>query len=509
MLTTSTTAPWAGRSAATRSPASTSAAERRRRRHRVHPAPADVVRADQHRHVVRTGRVRGAGLRRERVGPGPGHGVVVRPCRGSPGWPRAAAGSGSRTRSPSPVDQELRWQAASARQEPKPARDRVAERRHRRRARSTAGGGWSAGGPAGRRPRRPGQPWRPPPPRPRSTCAEVACARWYVAVRPGLGPGVRRYAGSMDLVPTAVSPQAIDAVYERLRPYVRDTPVVSVDRADFGLSPGPLVLKLEFLQHSGSFKARGAFANLLLRDVPPAGVVAASGGNHGRGGAYAARALGVPAHVFVPTASSPAKIARIRGYGAELVVDGDSYDDALAASERFRRHLQRAAAARLRRDRDDARHRHDRRRGRPSAARADHAARRRRRRWAARRPRRPLRRPGHGRRADRRARPRCAPRCTPARRSTPRSAASRWTRWRPCRSASNIPGDAPACRAGAAGRRRRDPRRATPALGDAADRGGAGRRTALAALLSGPYQPGPDEVPVVVISGANTNAVTF
>ena len=136
--------------------------------------------------------------------------------------------------------------------------------------------------------------------------------------------------------PELVTGAEIARVADLIRPYVRETPVLTVDRADFGLPPGPLAFKLEFLQHSGSFKARGAFANLLLRAVPPAGVVAASGGNHGAAAAYAARALGVPAHVFVPTASSPAKIARIRGYGAELVVEGDSYNDALALSERFR-----------------------------------------------------------------------------------------------------------------------------------------------------------------------------
>src|SRR3974390_3474771 len=87
------------------------------------------------------------------------------------------------------------------------------------------------------------------------------------------------------------------------------------------------------LQHSGSFKARGAFANLLLRKVPPVGVVAASGGNHGVAVAFASRTLGVPAKIFLPRISSPAKIERIRGYGVELVVGGDSYADALAASE--------------------------------------------------------------------------------------------------------------------------------------------------------------------------------
>jgi threonine dehydratase len=131
---------------------------------------------------------------------------------------------------------------------------------------------------------------------------------------------------------TDVTREAIHRVAGLIGPYLRRTPVVRADRADFGLPPGPLVLKLEQLQHSGSFKARGAFANLLLRECPPAGVVAASGGNHGAAVAYAARALGVPARIFVPTVSSAAKIARIRGYGAELVVGGGTYADALAAS---------------------------------------------------------------------------------------------------------------------------------------------------------------------------------
>jgi threonine dehydratase len=131
----------------------------------------------------------------------------------------------------------------------------------------------------------------------------------------------------------AVTAQAIASVYPVIRPYLRRTPVISVDRLDFALPPGPLVLKLEHLQHTGSFKARGAFANLLLREIPAAGVVAASGGNHGVAVAYAARAVNVPARIFVPTVSSPAKIARIRGYGADLVVEGDTYTDALEASQ--------------------------------------------------------------------------------------------------------------------------------------------------------------------------------
>jgi threonine dehydratase len=95
------------------------------------------------------------------------------------------------------------------------------------------------------------------------------------------------------------------------------------------------------LQHSGSFKARGAFANLLLRKAPPAGVVAASGGNHGVAIAYAAHRLHVPAAIFVPDVASPAKQERIKGYGAQLVIAGSLYADALAASQS---HIERTGA---------------------------------------------------------------------------------------------------------------------------------------------------------------------
>jgi len=118
-----------------------------------------------------------------------------------------------------------------------------------------------------------------------------------------------------------------------IRPYVRRTPVIEIDGADVGVGSGKLCLKLELFQHSGSFKARGAFANLLTRKIPAAGVVAASGGNHGAAVAYAAMKLNVPAKIFVPTVASPAKLQRIREYGADLVVEGDRYADALAASE--------------------------------------------------------------------------------------------------------------------------------------------------------------------------------
>ena len=123
--------------------------------------------------------------------------------------------------------------------------------------------------------------------------------------------------------------------YELIRPHVRCTPVIELDAAEFGLPAAQLALKLEFLQHTGSFKTRGAVTNILTRDVPPAGVVAASGGNHGVAVAWAARRFQKPARIFVPTVASPAKMDRIRGYGADLVVTGDRYNDALLASEQW------------------------------------------------------------------------------------------------------------------------------------------------------------------------------
>ena len=131
----------------------------------------------------------------------------------------------------------------------------------------------------------------------------------------------------------AITRDGIEQTYRRIRTYIRETPVIEVDGADFGLSSSPVSFKLELLQHSGSFKARGAFANLLDRRLPPAGVVAASGGNHGAAVAHAAMKLGVAAKIYVPGISSPVKMERIRSYGADLVVEGERYADALAASE--------------------------------------------------------------------------------------------------------------------------------------------------------------------------------
>ena len=135
------------------------------------------------------------------------------------------------------------------------------------------------------------------------------------------------------MLPSGISPESI-AVTERLiRPWIRRTPVVEVDGADLGLHFTNLRLKLELLQHTGSFKTRGAFANLLSRELPAAGVVAASGGNHGAAVAFAAKKLHAPATIFVPSVASPSKIERIRSYGANLVITGNSYAEALAASE--------------------------------------------------------------------------------------------------------------------------------------------------------------------------------
>ncbi|ESW63867.1 threonine dehydratase [Mesorhizobium sp. LSHC422A00] len=132
-----------------------------------------------------------------------------------------------------------------------------------------------------------------------------------------------------------VTRERIAAMEPRIRRYIRHTPVLRVDMADFDRPPLAVDLKLECLQHSGSFKARGAFTNLLERPVPAAGVVAASGGNHGAAVAYAAMRLGHKATIFVPEVSPPAKLQRIRGYGAELIVGGARYAEALAASEAF------------------------------------------------------------------------------------------------------------------------------------------------------------------------------
>ncbi|MEM7798820.1 MAG: threonine/serine dehydratase [Chloroflexota bacterium] len=132
---------------------------------------------------------------------------------------------------------------------------------------------------------------------------------------------------------TIVTPSDINSAYERIRNHVRKTPVIDLEEDAFG-NPGRLTLKLESLQHAGSFKPRGAFNRVLCAEHI-SGVVAASGGNHGIATAHVAQRLGLPADIFVPSISSPVKQARIRGLGATVHVGGDLYADALAASETF------------------------------------------------------------------------------------------------------------------------------------------------------------------------------
>ncbi len=128
---------------------------------------------------------------------------------------------------------------------------------------------------------------------------------------------------------TPITREEIRAAADLIRPYIRRTPIMEIEGRDLGLAVDRVTLKLEYLQHAGSFKSRGAFMNLLMHAVPPAGVAAASGGNHGAAVAFAAHRLNKPAHIFVPTVASQAKIDQIRSYGAELVVGGDRYADAL------------------------------------------------------------------------------------------------------------------------------------------------------------------------------------
>ena len=129
-----------------------------------------------------------------------------------------------------------------------------------------------------------------------------------------------------------ITAERVAATERIIRPYVRKTPILEVSGSEFGLPCDRLLFKLELCQFAGCFKVRGAFSNLLSRTIPPAGVVAASGGNHGFAVAFAARQLGMPAAIFVPTVASPIKIANIRSCGAKLVIEGDRYADALAAS---------------------------------------------------------------------------------------------------------------------------------------------------------------------------------
>lgn len=125
---------------------------------------------------------------------------------------------------------------------------------------------------------------------------------------------------------------AINEAATRIAPFIRRTPVMEIAVPGF---EKPVCLKLELFQHTGSFKPRGAFANLVDAKIPKAGVAAASGGNHGAAVAYAANVLGIKARIFVPTISSPAKVARIASYGATIVQEGANYQAALALCQNY------------------------------------------------------------------------------------------------------------------------------------------------------------------------------
>jgi threonine dehydratase len=132
---------------------------------------------------------------------------------------------------------------------------------------------------------------------------------------------------------SGISRGEIGLAHERIAEYVRRTPLLETASPIIGAPP--LSLKLEFLQHTGSFKPRGAFNNLLTSEAPPVGCAAASGGNHGAAVAYAAGRLGIKARIFVPEIAAPVKIAKIRAYGADVRVEGATYFDALALCEAY------------------------------------------------------------------------------------------------------------------------------------------------------------------------------
>lgn len=129
----------------------------------------------------------------------------------------------------------------------------------------------------------------------------------------------------------AIARSEVRRAATRIAPYVRRTPVAVLSGIQVGL-PHDVVLKLESLQHTGSFKARGAFNTLLSAAVPEAGVIAASGGNHGAAVAFAAQRLRHRARIFVPANAPAAKLERIRRYGAEVTPVGNDYAEAYQRS---------------------------------------------------------------------------------------------------------------------------------------------------------------------------------
>src|SRR6202021_2349105 len=136
-----------------------------------------------------------------------------------------------------------------------------------------------------------------------------------------------------DRIKLPVEPSDIAAANERISAYIRCTPIMETALA---AAPGARVFfKLEFTQHAGSFKSRGAFNNLLSRKVPAAGVTAASGGNHGIAVAQAAKRLGLSARIFVPEISAQVKVDAIRSTGCELIIGGARYADAQVSCDAY------------------------------------------------------------------------------------------------------------------------------------------------------------------------------
>ncbi len=131
---------------------------------------------------------------------------------------------------------------------------------------------------------------------------------------------------------STVTRRAISQAAQKIAPFIRRTPVIEV-RVE-GVS-SPVTLKLELLQHSGSFKARGAFNTLVGAEIGGGGVATASGGNHGAAVAYVCRELGCKARIFVPENAPSAKVARIASYGAEIVKKGANYNEALGLCEAY------------------------------------------------------------------------------------------------------------------------------------------------------------------------------
>ena len=130
-----------------------------------------------------------------------------------------------------------------------------------------------------------------------------------------------------------MTPSDIRSAHARIRGHIRRTPILETATPVVGAAP--ISLKLECLQYSGSFKARGAFHNLLTRPALAAGCATASGGNHGAAVAFAAQKLGIRAHVFVPEIATPAKIAKIKAYGAEAIIGGGSYAEAQERCDQY------------------------------------------------------------------------------------------------------------------------------------------------------------------------------